>query len=60
MTKGTLIKDSIYLGWLTVSKVQSIMIMLEDSSIQGDKVLEKELRVLHLDLQAAEGDCVPH
>jgi hypothetical protein len=30
MTKGTLIKDSIYLGWLTVSKVQSIMIMLED------------------------------
>jgi hypothetical protein len=30
------------------------------SSIQGDKVLEKELRVLNLDLQAAEGDCVPH
>ena len=24
---------------------------------QADTVLEKELRVLHLDLQAAEGDC---
>ena len=29
-------------------------------SIQADMVLEKELRVLHLDPQAAEGDCVPH
>ena len=25
-----------------------------------DMVLRKELRVLHLDLQAAEGDCLPH
>ena len=24
--------------------------------VQADKVLEKEMRVLHLDLQAAEGD----
>jgi hypothetical protein len=28
------------------------------ASMQGDMVLEKELRVLHFDLQAAEGDCV--
>ena len=26
----------------------------------ADMVLEKELRVLHLDPQAAEGDCVSH
>ena len=29
-------------------------------SMQADMVLEKEPRVLHLDLQAAEGDCVAH
>jgi hypothetical protein len=28
--------------------------------MQADMVLEKEPRVLHLDLQAAEGDCVAH
>ena len=28
-------------------------------SIQADIVLEKELRVLYFDSQAAEGDCVP-
>jgi hypothetical protein len=28
-------------------------------SVQADMVLE-ELRLLHLDLQAAEEDCVPH
>jgi hypothetical protein len=28
--------------------------------VQADMVLEKELRVLHLDLQEAEGECVPH
>jgi hypothetical protein len=27
---------------------------------QAGMVLEKELRVLHLHLQAAEGDCVSH
>jgi hypothetical protein len=26
----------------------------------AEMVVEKELRVLHLDMQAAEGDCVPH
>jgi hypothetical protein len=29
-------------------------------SRQADMVLEEELRVLHLDPQAAEGDCEPH
>lgn len=29
-------------------------------SVPTDMVLEKELRVLHLDPQAAEGDWVPH
>jgi hypothetical protein len=29
-------------------------------SRQADMMLEKELRVLHLDPQAAERDCVPH
>jgi hypothetical protein len=29
-------------------------------SIQEDMVLEKEMRVLHLDLQAAKGDCARH
>jgi hypothetical protein len=28
--------------------------------MQADLVLEKELRVLHLDLNAAGGDCVTH
>jgi hypothetical protein len=28
--------------------------------VQADMVLGKELRVLHLDLQAVEGDCVSH
>ena len=29
-------------------------------SIQADMVLEKELRVLHLDPKAAEGDCLSY
>jgi hypothetical protein len=28
--------------------------------LQADMVLEKELKVLHLDPQAARGDCVSH
>ena len=37
---------------LTVSEVQSIIIMLRHSSMQADMVLEKELKVeeLHFDL----------
>jgi hypothetical protein len=29
-------------------------------SMHADMVLEMELRVLHLDTQAAKRDCVPH
>ena len=28
--------------------------------MQKDMVLERDVRVLHLDLQAAEGECEPH
>ena len=34
------------------SEIQSIIIMVEHSSMQADMVLEKEPRVLHLDMQA--------
>jgi hypothetical protein len=41
-------------GWLTVSEVQFIIIMVgKHGSIQADLVLEKELRVLRLDSKAA-------
>jgi hypothetical protein len=50
MTKATLIKTTFNWGWLTGSEVQSIII--EAASIQADMVLEKELRVLHLDPKA--------
>lgn len=32
----------------------------EHGGIQAEMVLDEDLRVLHLDLQAAEGDCGPH
>jgi hypothetical protein len=31
----------------------------QHGTVQADMVLEK-LRVLHLDLKVAQGDCVPH
>ena len=34
------------MGWLTVSEVQSTLIMVGHGGIQADMVLEKELRVL--------------
>ena len=34
--------------------------MVGHGDVKADVGLEKELRVLHLDLQAAEGDCVLH
>ena len=37
-------------AWLTVSEVQSIITMAGHGSVQASMVLEKELRVLHLDL----------
>jgi hypothetical protein len=47
-------------SWLTVIEVQStILIGRKPGSMQADMILEKELKVLHFDLQAA-GDCVPY
>ena len=55
MTKATLIKDTIQLGLDTGSEVQSIIIMVGSmASCKAATVLEKELRVLHLDLKAAK------
>jgi hypothetical protein len=56
MTMATLIKEKNSLVWLTVLEVQSISIM---AGSMADMVLE-ELRILHLDLHAAEGDGVPY
>ena len=40
-------------GWLTISEVQSILIIDgRRGSTQADMVLEKELRILHLDPKA--------
>jgi hypothetical protein len=50
MTKATLIKGNIELGLLTGSEVQSIIIMTRN--VAASKVLEKEPRVLHPDLNA--------
>jgi hypothetical protein len=33
---------------------------MKHDRVQAGMVLEKELGILHLDLQAAKGDCVPH
>jgi hypothetical protein len=33
---------------------------MNHGSMQTSMVLEKKLRVLHLDLQAAEGNCILH
>jgi hypothetical protein len=58
MTQVTLIKDNIQLG-LTYSFRGLVHYHHrgKHGSMQADMVLE-ELRVLHLDLQVAKGDCV--
>jgi bacteriorhodopsin len=60
MTKATLTKKTFKWCWLTVSEVQSIIVMVGSMAASSQTVLEKELRVLHLDLQVAEGDYVLH
>lgn len=55
---ATLIKEKIYLGLGYSSEVSSIIILI--GGMQAVLVLEKELRVLHLDPQSVEGVCVPH
>ena len=54
MTKATLTEPSISLGLAYSFRGR------KHGKIQADMVLEKELRVLHLDLQTSYGDCVPH
>jgi hypothetical protein len=39
-----------YLGWLPVSEVQSTINDRKQGSVMGAMVLEKELRILYLDL----------
>lgn len=44
---------------LQVQRLRSLLSWRETWQCAGTMVLEKGLRVVHLDLQAAEGDCVP-
>ena len=53
MTKATLIKENMYLGWFIVSKVQFTIIMSGNVAAMQADILLEELRVLHLDLKAA-------
>jgi hypothetical protein len=56
MTKATLIKENIELGLAHSCRgFVHYHHGRKQGSVQADMVLEKELRGLHLDLQAAEG-----
>ena len=61
MTTVTLRKENIYLG-LPYSFRGYVHYHhgKEHDSMRADMVLEKDLRVLHLYLQVAEGHCVSH
>ena len=54
MATATLIKESISLGLVHP------LSWWVHGSVQADMVLEKELRVLHLDEQITEGICASH
>jgi len=56
MTKATLIKEK-HLGLAYSLEVHYLHIG-KPGSVQADMVLVKELRLLHLDPQASEKDCV--
>jgi hypothetical protein len=59
MTKANLIKENIYLGLAhSFRDLIHYHHSRKDGSIQADMVLE-ELRVLHLEPQAEEGDWIP-
>lgn len=61
MTMVTLIKKrKNVIGSGLPLEVQSIIVMVGSMAASSQTVLEKELRVLHLDLQVAEGDYVLH
>ena len=56
MTKATLTEGNIQLGLAYSSEAQSFnLTMRGHDHMQTAMVLEKELRALHLDLEAAEG-----
>ena len=59
MTNATLIKANIIQGWLTVSEIQSIIIIVMHRLVQADMVLEEPL---HLYPKCSQGDdhCVSH
>ena len=57
MIKTTYYKEQHLLG---LAYIFRDLVHYHHGSMQADMVLEKELRVLHLDLQAAEQDYVPH
>jgi hypothetical protein len=46
-------------GWLTVSGLVHYYHNRKHGSLQADMVLEKELRVMHLDLKATRRDYFP-
>ena len=61
MTMATLIKENISLG--LAYNFRGLVCCHhggKDGSMQAGMVLEKELRVLHLDGQTVEGGCVFH
>jgi hypothetical protein len=61
MTEVALIKENISLG--LAYSFRGLVFYHHDrthGSIQTGLVLEKKLRVPHLDPKAAEGDCLPH
>jgi hypothetical protein len=60
MTMATLIKENISVGTYNFRSLVHYHHGRKHGSKQADVVLEKELRVLHLDLQAVDGDCIPH
>ena len=60
MTTATLMKGNIYLGLARTQRFGPFSSWQETGSMQAKMALDKELRVLHLDPQEAEGDCVPH
>ena len=52
MTMATFIRKTFVWGWLTVQRFSPLTSWLGCGDMQADMVLEKELRVLHLDQQA--------
>ena len=55
MTMPAPIKEKHLIRWLTFSEASCIIIMVRHGGAQADMVLERELRVLHLDPQILGG-----